>query len=107
MLTRAASSPAGANDPVCVTDMEQGVFHVSVAGDWTLALLERAYGTIEKAGSLPKDALSAKIDIGRLDMLDTAGALALVTLRGRLGSAEAASFVNARDEHRILLDEVI
>jgi phospholipid/cholesterol/gamma-HCH transport system permease protein len=107
MLNRAANSPAGANDPVCVTDMEQGVFHISIAGDWTLALLDRAYNAIEKAGSLPKDALSAKIDIGRLEMLDTAGALALVTLRGRLGSAEAASFVNARGEHRILLDEVI
>ena len=46
-----------------------------------------------------------EIDLSQLQVLDTAGALALVNLQNGIGSKPAA-FVNERSEHRILLDEV-
>ncbi len=46
-----------------------------------------------------------EIDLSELQVLDTAGALALVTLRNSIDGRTGA-FVNERLEHRILLDEV-
>ncbi|MBI4724098.1 MAG: ABC transporter permease [Rhodomicrobium sp.] len=84
MLNRVNNAQRPAHRPVCRTVQEGGVLRIAVSGDWTLAVL----------GEVP----------AALDGLGTAGALALVTLRSRAG--EAPVFVNARPEHRILLDEV-
>jgi phospholipid/cholesterol/gamma-HCH transport system permease protein len=90
--------------PACRTVTEGGVMRVAVSGDWTLAVLERVHGMLQDFGPMPKVAGAPEIDLAGLQMLDTAGALALVNFRNGLGSP--AEFVNARPEHRILLDEV-
>jgi phospholipid/cholesterol/gamma-HCH transport system permease protein len=90
--------------PVCQTITEGGAVRVVVSGDWTLAVLEKADRAIQGLGEVPKGPRAPVIDLARLQMLDTAGALALVNIRERIGGA--ADFLNTRAEHRILLDEV-
>jgi phospholipid/cholesterol/gamma-HCH transport system permease protein len=90
--------------PACRTVTDGGAVRVVVSGDWTLAVLERVHGALQDIGQMPKLAGAPEIDLAGLQMLDTAGALALVNFRNGLGSP--AGFVNARPEHRVLLDEV-
>ncbi len=90
------------DNPACQAVTEGGAVRVAVSGDWTLAVLERVYGSLEGLGDVPKGDRASVIDLARLQRLDTAGALALVTFRDGL----AAEFTNVRPGHRILLDEV-
>jgi phospholipid/cholesterol/gamma-HCH transport system permease protein len=103
MLKRVREENAQFN-PVCQTVTEGGSVRIAVSGDWTLAVLERVHEALGRLGPLPKAAEAPAIDLSRLQMLDTAGALALVNLRERVNTA--SEFVKARPEHRILLDEV-
>jgi phospholipid/cholesterol/gamma-HCH transport system permease protein len=92
--------------PVCTSVLDQGVFRVSAGGGWTLAFLDEAYRAAGGIGASAGNARAAEIDLARLEALDTAGALALVNLRNKLPGGTAVPFVNARDDHRILLQEV-
>ena len=102
MLNRASAQDPQFH-PVCQTVTEDGTARIAISGDWTLAVLERVHGTLGQLGPLPQTSGPPLIDLGALQMLDTAGALALVGLRQRTG---ASDFSNARPEHQILLDEV-
>jgi len=89
--------------PVCQAVTEAGVVRIAISGDWTLAVLDKVHGALGGLGALPKTSEAPLIDLSALQMLDTAGALALAGLRQRSG---ASDFSNAKPEHRILLDEV-
>ena len=78
---------------------------VMVSGAWTLAVLGRVRICLDEMGEVKPAGRPVEIDLSQLQVLDTAGALALVTLRNSLDSKTTA-FVNLRSEHRILLDEV-
>jgi phospholipid/cholesterol/gamma-HCH transport system permease protein len=90
-------------EPACRMIPEGG--RIELSGDWTLAVLNEVYAALAAPGKLPRGASAPEIDLGRLRSLDTAGALALIGFRESMGGA-AATFVNARPEHRILLEEV-
>jgi len=92
------------SQPVCRFVPEGGAIRVEVSGDWTLTVLGKVHEALESAGGMSKGTHLREIDLGHLQMLDTAGALALINFRGT--DANAAAFINARAEHRILLEEV-
>ncbi|MGO8953743.1 MAG: MlaE family ABC transporter permease [Rhodomicrobium sp.] len=102
MLNRRAISEY---HPGCRLAPEGGAVRVEMSGDWTLAVLEKVHAALPGPGEVPVGAQAPEIDLARLQMLDTAGALALVSFRESIGGA-AARFVNVRPEHQILLDEV-
>ncbi len=77
---------------------------IDVTGDWTLAKLSEARAALTELTAVPPSG-PAKIDLGQLRKLDTAGALSLIGLRNRFGAA-ATDFVNGSRAHKILLDEV-
>jgi phospholipid/cholesterol/gamma-HCH transport system permease protein len=91
--------------PACQLVRAGGSVRVAVSGDWTLAVLEEAQNALQAIGPIKGGGRALEIDLAGLQMLDTAGALALVTLRESAGAA-TAGFVNARTEHRVLLEEV-
>jgi phospholipid/cholesterol/gamma-HCH transport system permease protein len=105
MLNRAPKAPASANQPVCRAVVENGAVRVVVSGDWTLPVFEHVQNALAEMGEIPRSVRLPEIDLARLRMLDTAGALALVTLRNHMGT-EPAPFVNVQPDHRILLEEV-
>ncbi len=78
---------------------------IAVSGNWTLASLEYVYSALRGVGQIPNGRQAPEIDLAGLNMLDTAGALALVSLRDGAGGV-ASGFINVRPEHEILLDEV-
>ena len=78
---------------------------IAVSGNWTLASLEYVYSALRGVGQIPNGRQAPEIDLAGLNMLDTAGALALVSLRDSAGGV-ASGFINVRPEHEILLDEV-
>ncbi len=102
MLTRNAVSEY---QPACRIVPEGEAVRIEVSGDWTLAVLDNVYSALQGARKFPQGPRAPGIDLARLKRLDTAGALALVGFRNDIGGA-AEVFVNARPEHRILLDEV-
>ncbi len=89
--------------PACRIVPEGGAVRALVSGEWTLGVLDKVYAALESAGGMPQRERVREIDLALLQMLDTAGALALINFRG---AANAAAFINVRDEHRILLEEV-
>ncbi len=89
--------------PACRIVPDGSAVRISVSGDWTLRVLNEAYGALEGMGQISGGV--PEIDLSRLHMLDTAGALALISFRDGLG-VSAAGFTNVRPGHRILLDEV-
>ncbi len=105
MLHRISNSSASEFFPHCRIVSEGGAVRLVVSGDWTLAVLAKVYSALGDMEKVPKSGRPPEIDLSRLQMLDTAGALALVNFRSAL-SGEATEFVNARPEHLLLLDEV-
>jgi phospholipid/cholesterol/gamma-HCH transport system permease protein len=93
------------HQPACRAVVEDDGVRILVSGDWTLAALTEVQNAL--AGLEDDRAASrlSKIDLAELHMLDTAGALSLITLRSRAGGS-AAEFVNESRAHRVLLDEV-
>lgn len=91
--------------PACCATSEAGTMRVAPSGDWTLPVLSQIRKCLAGFGETKLLGHTIEIDLGRVRTLDTAGALALVTLRNSFGG-ETAAFVNERREHRILLDEV-
>jgi len=91
--------------PACQLVRDGETPRIAVSGDWTLAVLEEAQNALEGFGPLKNGAHAPEIDLAGLQMLDTAGALALISFRDRAG-AQAAPFLNAKPEHAILLEEV-
>jgi phospholipid/cholesterol/gamma-HCH transport system permease protein len=89
--------------PVCRIVPEGGAMRAEVSGDWTLAALDKVHAALQSAGGMGQGAHLREIDLARLQMLDTAGALALINFRG---AGNAAAFINVRAEHHILLEEV-
>ncbi len=86
--------------PGCRIAGEGPSARIAISGAWTLAAIEDAHRALQGMGGSG----AQEIDLAGLLHLDTAGALALVSLRNTTGGA--AQFVNVRTEHRILLDEV-
>ncbi len=76
-----------------------------MSGDWTLAVLGKVHAALDSASGVPNGTRVQEIDLARLQMLDTAGALALINFRDGI-AGNAAVFINVRDEHHILLEEV-
>jgi phospholipid/cholesterol/gamma-HCH transport system permease protein len=105
MFNRAAAVSDHALYPACRAVSDGGVPRIVVSGDWTLAVFEKVQAAVSELGEIRTFGRPPKIDLSQLQTLDTAGALALVTLRNSAGS-KLADFVNERPEHRILLDEV-
>lgn len=82
---------------------EEGLLKIGLTGAWTLASarsLWRAVGSVDAAGSR-----SARIDAGRLERLDTAGAVLLRRLQRRLGTTPV-EWQGLQPDHRTLLDYV-
>ncbi len=92
--------------PACRAATDAGMTRIAVSGDWTLAVFSRIRACLDEMGEVAPKGRSVEIDLSQLRKLDTAGALALVTLRNSLQREAAAAFVNEREEQRILLDEV-
>ena len=105
MLDRAATGFDQILSPGCRATSDGGITRVVVSGGWTLAVLGRIRTCLDEMGEVRPTGRPVEIDLSQLQVLDTAGALSLVTLRNSIGS-ETAAFVNERSEHRILLDEV-
>ncbi len=105
MLSSAAPPLNQVLSPACRAKLEGGVVRIVVSGHWTLAALGKIRSSISELGEVRPGSQPVEIDLGQLQILDTAGALALVNLRNGIGGVPAA-FVNERREHRILLDEV-
>jgi phospholipid/cholesterol/gamma-HCH transport system permease protein len=91
--------------PACQLVRAGDAVRIVISGDWTLAFLEDAQNALQGIGPIKGGARALDIDLAGLQMLDTAGALALAGLRESTGTA-TAGFVNARAEHRVLLEEV-
>src|SRR5262249_53114891 len=91
--------------PACQLVRDGGALRIAVSGDWTLAVLEEAQNALQGIGPIEGGARTPDIDLAGLQMLDTAGALALISLRDRSG-AKADRFLHAKPEHRVLLEEV-
>ncbi len=89
-----------AHQPGCSIAGEGPSARIAITGAWTLAAIEDARRALQGMGGSG----AREIDLASLHRLDTAGALALVSLRNTIGGA--AQFVNVRTEHRILLEEV-
>jgi phospholipid/cholesterol/gamma-HCH transport system permease protein len=105
MLDRAATGFDQVLSPGCRATSDAGITRVVVSGGWTLAVLGRIRFCLDEMGEVKQTGRPVEIDLSQLQVLDTAGALALVTLRNSI-DGETAAFVNLRGEHRILLDEV-
>jgi len=105
MLNHAAKGFDQVLYPACRATLEGGVVRVVVSGDWTLAVLGKIRGIVDDLGAVKPGGQPVEIDLGQLQLLDTAGALALVSLRNNI-DGKTAAFVNERSQHRILLDEV-
>jgi phospholipid/cholesterol/gamma-HCH transport system permease protein len=78
---------------------------MELSGDWTLPMLAEVQAALEGARRSGKEQRLMEIDLARLRMLDTAGALALVNFRSGI-AGDPPSFTNPRAEHGILLQEV-
>ena len=91
--------------PGCRATSDAGITRVVVSGGWTLAVLGRIRTCLDEMGAVKPTGHPVEIDLSQLQVLDTAGALALVTLRNSI-DGKTAAFVNERSEHRILLEEV-
>ncbi len=98
MLDR-INDASSVDNPVCRIVPEDGSLRVEIAGAWTLAVFTKVSQALDTLGNVR----ASRIDLAGLRRLDTAGALALTGLRVRAGGIE---FINARPEHRILLEEV-
>jgi phospholipid/cholesterol/gamma-HCH transport system permease protein len=105
MLDRAATGFDQILYPGCRATSDAGITRVVVSGGWTLAVLGRIRTSLDEMGEVRPTGRPVEIDLSQLQVLDTAGALALVTLRNSI-NGKTAAFVNERSEHRILLDEV-
>ena len=105
MLDRAATAFDQVLYPGCRATSDAGITRVVVSGGWTLAVLGRIRTCLDEMGEVRPTGRPVEIDLSQLHVLDTAGALALVTLRNSI-DGKTAAFVNERSEHRILLDEV-
>jgi phospholipid/cholesterol/gamma-HCH transport system permease protein len=105
MLNSVSNTEASNYPPACRAISEDGVVRVVVSGNWRLSTLEQGHGAVAALRQIPNDGRSREIDLAQLHTLDTAGALTLVNLRSGIGG-EPIAFVNARREHRILLEEV-
>ncbi len=107
MLNRAATTFDKVVYPACRATLEAGAVRVRVvvSGDWTLAVLGKVQSCLDALGEVKSGARPVEIDLSQLQRLDTAGALALITLRNSV-DGKTTVFVNERREHRILLDEV-
>jgi phospholipid/cholesterol/gamma-HCH transport system permease protein len=103
MLHR-ASHAVSEYRPACRLVGDGEALRIAVSGDWTLAVLEDAQSALQGIGQI-NGGRAPDIDLAGLQMLDTAGALALINFRDRIG-ARAARFLNAKEEHRVLLEEV-
>jgi phospholipid/cholesterol/gamma-HCH transport system permease protein len=103
MLNHAATTSDQMLYPACHVSMDAGVLRVLVSGGWTLAVLGKIRACLDEMGEVKPSGHTAEIDLSQLQVLDTAGALALVTLRNSIEGKRAA-FVNERSEHRILLE---
>ena len=105
MLDCAATGFDQVLSPGCWATSDAGITRVVVSGGWTLAVLGRIRFCLDEMGEVKPTGRPVEIDLSQLQVLDTAGALALVTLRNSI-DGKTAAFVNLRSEHRILLDEV-
>jgi phospholipid/cholesterol/gamma-HCH transport system permease protein len=102
MLHR-ASNAVSEYRPACQLVRDGGALRIAVSGDWTLAVLEEAQNALQGIGPIEAGARTLDIDLSSLQMLDTAGALALISFRE---GAKANGFLHAKPEHRVLLEEV-
>ncbi len=93
-------------EPTCELDDGGGTLRVRLNGRWTASHA----GAVERQmGDLVRDAEAGRVilDLSRVSRLDTLGAWVLDRTRHELGEKGlSADFTGARDEHRILLDEV-
>ena len=105
MLSRAAPPLNQVLYPACRATLAGGAVRIVVSGHWTLAALAKIRSSLDELGEVRPGSQPVEIDLGQLQILDTAGALALVNLRNSIDGVPAA-FINERNEHRILLDEV-
>src|SRR5271157_5628827 len=101
MLSRAATPLNEVLHPACRAALEGGGVRIVVSGDWTLAALGKIRSALDELGAVEPRSQPVEIDLGQLQILDTAGALALVKLRNSAGG-ERTAFINERREHRIL-----
>lgn len=104
MLHRASNAVSDYR-PACQLVRDGGALRIAVSGDWTLAVLEEAQSALQAIGPIEGGARALNFDLAGLQMLDTAGALALISFRDRSG-AKANGFLHAKPEHLVLLEEV-
>ena len=90
MPIRAVSIADTKETPACSAALESGGVRIAVSGDWTLATLSEARAALRELTAVPPGG-QAKIDLGQLRKLDTAGALSLIGLRNRLGARRPIS----------------
>jgi phospholipid/cholesterol/gamma-HCH transport system permease protein len=105
LMLHRASDVVSRYHPACQLLRDGEALRIAVSGDWTLAVLEEAQNALQAIGQIKDGARAPDIDLAGLQMLDTAGALVLTRLRESAG-AKTAGFLNARPEHRVLLEEV-
>lgn len=82
-----------------------GAFSLSAGGRWTLDATAAVLGRLD--GLRPPDGAAVRLDLGRLDALDTVGAYLLVRLAERLrGDGHTVAVEGVRPEHAALFAAV-
>ena len=90
-----------------VSVSDSGTQVLTASGGWTLASAAPLAALLEGFRPDPKRAAKVRLDLSRLDALDTVGALLLRQFRDRMTSEGlVATIVNVRPEHIALIDAV-
>ena len=90
-----------------VSVSDSGTQVLAASGGWTLATAAPLAALLEGFRPDPKRAAKVRLDLSRLDALDTVGALLLRQFRDRMTrEGLAATIVNVRPEHIALIDAV-
>ncbi len=94
-------------EPQAVLDRDGAGARVLLSGRWTADQAPEVEARMAEVAEAVAGERRVLLDLARVDRLDTLGAWVLDRTRHELGTQGlAADFVNARAEHRILLDEV-
>ena len=90
-----------------VSVSDSGTMVLAASGAWTLAEATPLTALLDGAAPQPGKVNRIRLDLTRLDALDTVGALLMRQFRDRMGAAGVpVSIVNVRDEHIALIDAV-
>ena len=93
--------------PAIDAALADGELRARLSGRWTAAFAARVEAEVEALMGEARGAGRVVIDLARVERLDTLGAWVLDRTRHDLGERGiSADFVGAREEHRILLDEI-